>query len=380
MSLPLAPAHATPLTGRIPELDGLRGLAAIGVVTAHYFGEAPHGWRVFTVGWLCVDVFFVLSGFLIGAIILEYRNRPGFFTTFYVRRAARILPAYFAALLLVFLTVALIGPGPKWMDPLFPLTTYLTITQNFAMVFGGDPGSPWLLPTWTLAVEEQFYIVAPIVLYLLPRRHVLPFLLAGIVAATAFRTALIVSEAGWLASLVLLPSRLDLFLFGVLGAWLMREGALEGRINNLTLRLIPLVALLILLPVMLVDASAGSKWFKVVGPLLAGLGTASFILAIVRGAPEGRRFRSRFFVFFGTISYGLYLIHQPVSGLLHGLILGSRPEIGSLAGLAVSFGAFGLSIAIGWISWRLMEEPILNCARRMRYAKAPTESRALQPA
>ena len=368
------------LSSRIAELDGLRGLAALAVVVAHYFGEVPHGFRIFTVGWLGVDVFFVLSGFLIGSIILTHRESPGFFLSFYARRAARILPIYFLTIFAVFASLALVGAGATWADAPLPLAAYLTFTQNFAMLIGGETQNLWLTPTWTLAVEEQFYVLAPLVLVMLPRRHILPFLIACIALAVIFRAGLLLAGGHWMASLVLLPSRLDLFACGIVGAHLVNAGALaDGRRDGI-LRAVPLLAALLLLAIMVMDARAQSQWFKVLTPLVLGVGAASFILALVRGAPEGRRFRAKTLGFLGTVSYGLYLIHQPVAGLLHGLLLGGRPDIGTGAELAVTMLAFAASIALAWMSWRLLEAPLIRIGRRWAYAPAREARASYQPA
>jgi peptidoglycan/LPS O-acetylase OafA/YrhL len=366
--------------GRIIELDGLRGLAAMSVVVAHYFGEVPHGFRLFTVGWIGVDVFFVLSGFLIGSIILAHRTSAGFFTAFYVRRATRILPIYFATIVLTFAALALLATGHGSVDAPLPFISYATFSQNFAMVVHETVGNSWLVPTWTLAVEEQFYLLAPFVLYLLPERRILPFLVGCIAFELLIRLCLLATSAGWLASLVLLPSRLDLLLSGVLAAYLLQAGGLDARGRDWMLRALPLISILALVPIVAIDAGTGSKWFKVFAPLFVGIGAASYILAIVRGAPEGRRLRSPALAFLGTISYGLYLVHQPIAGLLHGLILDRRPDIGTPAQLAVTLLALAVSVAVAWLSWRMLEAPLVRFGRRWRYAGSSAPAAALQAA
>ncbi len=107
----VAPQSALARRERVVELDGLRGLAALVVVVAHYFGEVPSGISALTAGWLGVDVFFVLSGYLIGSLILENRHAPNFFSVFFLRRACRILPVYLVTISAVFLALALLGPG-----------------------------------------------------------------------------------------------------------------------------------------------------------------------------------------------------------------------------------------------------------------------------
>ena len=158
---------------RIPELDGLRGLAAIGVVIAHYFGEVPHGFSVFTVGWVGVDIFFVLSGFLIGSIILEQHGQPGFFKDFYRRRFARIVPIYTAVCVLT-LAAAALSVGHPWSDTPFSPGVYAAFGANIVMGISNTPGDVWLRPTWTLDVEEQFYLLLPIVICVTPRKLLLP--------------------------------------------------------------------------------------------------------------------------------------------------------------------------------------------------------------
>jgi peptidoglycan/LPS O-acetylase OafA/YrhL len=360
---------ATPLgPERIVELDGLRGLAALAVVVAHYFGEPPDGLEIFTVGWIGVDVFFVLSGFLIGSIILSQCRQPNFFLKFYARRALRILPVYFVTVAAVFAAIALLGARP-WIDAPLPLAAYLTFTQNVAMPLYGAAGGPWLLPTWTLAVEEQFYLLSPVLLYLVPPHRLVPLLLACIAAAFAFRLSSIFWDDTGLAALTLLPGRLDLLLCGVLAAHVAQSSSLRRPRADDLVRAVPLLCAMALLLLLLVQPLISIDMLKLFGPTLIGIGTASFILAIVRGAPEGARFRSATLRFFGTISYALYLFHQPVAGLMHGLILDASPDIGSIPELAVTFCAFAVSVGLAWLSWRLMEGPLLRLGRRLRYSE-----------
>src|SRR3569833_1490493 len=87
---------------RVPGLDGLRGAAIVMVVVSHYFGELEGGLHATMFGWIGVDIFFVLSGYLIGKLILDRRHHANFFSVFYVRRFCRIVPAYLVALALIF--------------------------------------------------------------------------------------------------------------------------------------------------------------------------------------------------------------------------------------------------------------------------------------
>ena len=121
-----------------------------------------------------VDLFFVISGFLITGILVEKRGSAHFFRTFYVRRALRILPLYFLLLLSYVVCAGLWNESsPTWMHQFahpLPWWSYLTLTQNIAMAMRGDFGPLWLSVTWSLAVEEQFYWVMPVLVAVLSPR------------------------------------------------------------------------------------------------------------------------------------------------------------------------------------------------------------------
>ena len=169
-----SPAAAAP-NSRIVELDGLRGCACLIVVISHYFGEVAYGAGFLCLEWIGVDLFFCLSGFLIGGILLDNRASPSYFGTFYIRRSLRIFPIYYLSVSLVLLALPrLAGPA----EAAYPVGIYYGYLQNFAMSFTGVETPRWLTPTWTLCVEEQFYLLLPAILYLTPRRW-----LAGSVVA-----------------------------------------------------------------------------------------------------------------------------------------------------------------------------------------------------
>jgi len=118
---------------RVVCLDGVRGLMTILVLVSHYFGEVPHGFRALMFGWFAVDMFFVLSGYLVGKLILEKQHHDNFFQVFYVRRVCRTLPIYFVCLAI---NVVLMGIfSAPWVDAdhAFPIWSYFTFTQNFFM-------------------------------------------------------------------------------------------------------------------------------------------------------------------------------------------------------------------------------------------------------
>ena len=355
-------------TRRIAPLDGLRGLAALLVVFAHYFGEVPNGFRALTAGWLGVDVFFVLSGFLIGSVILANKGAPNFLVVFCARRACRIVPIYLVTVLSCFLFIGWFGLDRPWVDPPLPFLSYATFTQNIVMAWQDHARNSWLLPTWTVAVEEQFYLLAPLLLLWTPPRHLVKAAVCCMGAAVLFRAAIYLSaDRNDILALVLLPSRWDLLFSGVLAAIIARGDWLKKAGRETVLRILPLVCVLTLLFVLLLDPRRESKWFEILAPLMIGIGSAAFILGIARGAPYGDALQAPILVFFGSISYGLYLIHQPVAGVLHGVILGQRPDIGTLAQAGVTVLALAASVALAAASWRMLESPFLRLGRSWRY-------------
>ena len=157
---------------RVKELDGLRALAILLVVAWHYLGagDGPSSipWRVFIVGRTGVDLFFVLSGYLITHILLANRQSPNFFSAFYGRRSFRILPIYFVMVFIYLIGRQLSGSAPILFGGTLPWWSYVIGLQNIWMTIQQTYGAAWLAGTWSLAVEEQFYLIFPLVVYFLP--------------------------------------------------------------------------------------------------------------------------------------------------------------------------------------------------------------------
>ena len=350
---------------RIPALDGLRGIMTIMVILSHYFGELVHGVRAMMFGWIAVNMFFVLSGFLIGKLILEKKDHANFFAVFYVRRFCRIIPAY--VITVVALTLIISQAGAAWVDAdvRFPLWSYLTFVQGFFMVSTDSIGAHWLAPTWTLAVEEHFYLVVPAAIVFTPRRWLAPTLIAAGLAAVALRIAIYYfGFSSEMAALALFPGRADILVCGLLAAMAIRNERMDWARYDLALRVFPIVALLGACGLKAISAPL----FGVCAPLLVAMGCACFLLAIVRGAPEGERFKSRTLRFFGANGYCLYLTHLPILGLAHGLLLGARPDLASGQQWMVTFAALPVAVLVGWAMTRLVEEPLTTYGRRWRWS------------
>src|SRR5579872_7442957 len=225
----------SPKEPRILELDGIRGVAVLAVVFYHYAVIGPgaefHTWlywgrAAFRLGWSGVDLFFVLSGFLIGGILLDARNSPRYFQTFYARRSYRILPLYFLWLALYPLAVAAYS---RWGDPQLSESPQLYLRWSLHWVFlqtltflfpisYRTVAYYWLGPTWSLALEEHFYLVVAPLVRILTMRRLLFVLVGSLIVCPVLR---LFSFFDWFHAHWIIPAtltRADSFAAGILAA------------------------------------------------------------------------------------------------------------------------------------------------------------------
>jgi peptidoglycan/LPS O-acetylase OafA/YrhL len=348
-----------PDRGRIVELDGIRGLAAVAIVIFH----ARPDWLPF--GWVAVDLFFGLSGFLITSIILKYGQTPGFLRQFYLRRGLRIWPIYY---LTIFGFIVFRHHLPQRCD-WSGLWYYLTYTQDLPLYWSNTASRfhSFLDHTWSLAIEEQFYLLWPAAVLLCGARHV-PRLVIGCVGISVLGRCF-----GWPASLLL--TRMDgLVLGGLLASMLRRGKVRRTRASWLLGSLIAMggastVALAITLQL-------SSRQLAVSGPgLLAinltGMGVIGLVV-IFANATWLAPLRITALTYLGKISYGLYLYHYVVlrfsAGRLRLWAPWAMPPGRQAVTILLCFVAAGLS-------WVLIEQPILRLKRRFEYApRQPGES------
>jgi peptidoglycan/LPS O-acetylase OafA/YrhL len=365
------------LRGHIPALDGVRGLAILLVLVWHYFqnllndGMGPviaHIRRAMALTWSGVDLFFVLSGFLIAGLLLDNKGSNRYFRTFYIRRVCRIFPLYYAHLaifsLLIFFGIKDVS-SLRWLfqNDVIPMWSYATYTQNIFMGWNWTFGPNWMGITWSLAVEEQFYLLLPLVVWLTPRR-VLPWLLLCLCAMAPVLRA----NAYGIVGVVNAPWRADCLLLGALVAYWIRIPNFQNAATRYR------KALAGLLCVLLIGAGymtlGGHE--SLGGPLthlwLAFLYATLLLLILVHA--EGivaRALCTPALMWLGTVSYGVYIFHQAVSGLVHGLVRGSAPKIASWSDLGVTLLALLITLLLARTSYRLFESKILAYGRSFRY-------------
>jgi peptidoglycan/LPS O-acetylase OafA/YrhL len=373
---------------RIPELDGLRGTAIFLVVLLHFTtGEGylqPHSiagvlQRLAIMGWTGVDLFFVLSGFLIGGILMDARSSPRYFKTFYFRRFYRIIPIYYLWILLYVLVAFLAGhfiqahsyPGPA---PLlgFAVYSHFLFLQNIWIVDLPGVAGAWLGPTWSLAVEEQFYLVSPLFVRLLSRRW-LPAYLAGIILAVPlFRIFLlsVIHHGSW-AITVLTPCRADTLAVGMLAAVAWRDPAAHAWLSTHARTLYVALGFLCAgVALLWIDSPDSTTiWMQSIGySWMAFFYVSILLLALLKpGGPIAVVMRMGWLRELGRVSYCIYLIHLVVNLACHAILLHSVPTISNGKAVAVTLLAAVLTYAIAKLSWIFLEHPLIRRGHAYKY-------------
>jgi peptidoglycan/LPS O-acetylase OafA/YrhL len=375
------------LKGRIPELDGIRGIAIAMVLAHHYFLlriNAPPGTfpayvqAAGRLAWSGVDLFFVLSGFLIGGILLDARNSSNYFQVFYSRRFFRIVPIYSVCLAGAYILSLMVDHGLAsrlaWMfQDRFTFKSYVLFLQNFWMAKNSTYGIYGLGVTWSLAVEEQFYLTLPCVIRFLSPRRLFVAVLSGIVLAPLLRIALYsLWPAHTLSWVVLMPCRADALLLGVLAAIAVRN--FHPQLVKHRALLPPAVALLACGFLFLTVKAADPYRFPMLSFGFTWL--ALFYCAILmsallyRDSLLARCLRWRSLAWLGSIAYGTYLLHEFVRSLFFGLLWSHLPEDLSVVNFSVSVLALVVTLAICRVSWRLFEQPLILIGHKVRYQQA----------
>jgi peptidoglycan/LPS O-acetylase OafA/YrhL len=382
--------------GRIKELDGLRAIAVLGVLAAHFVPQGTRAANALGLGWAGVDLFFAISGFLITGILIGLRQREAPFRTFYWRRTLRIFPPYYIALALL-LALALVhterinyrdvARHAMFLSSVTPGLVKLAVSRLFfqisAVPLTGLKHTEYLLLQfkdcfgiyWSLSVEELFYLVwAPIVLKGSRRMvcfcSVAPLLVCPILRGLAHTTPHIDESIGFVF-------RFDSLAAGgcvALLFWGMDNGHLKKKVLDRALTSIIIFSSLSLFFVMKacgiwrgIDVRTTST-FSVAGFSLLAMMCASLVGAFVRWSGKlgflSYVLRSKSAVYVGTVSYTIYLIHLPTYLMVQLLILKwfGPNAIASSRGLALLSGvlAAAFTILLAGLSWKYIEAPIMR--------------------
>jgi peptidoglycan/LPS O-acetylase OafA/YrhL len=363
--------------GRVLVLDGVRGFAIALVMGVHFLGDATAASRLErALVWLGnqgtagVDLFFVLSGYLITGILFDSRESPRYYTDFYVRRFLRIFPLYYGVLALLFLVLPLALPLPAGLKESASHQTWLWLYgTNIYEAIRRDWAFPYLSHFWSLAIEEHFYLLWPLAVRAFSRRTLVRICLACVAVSLLLRSTLWFLGAGPIAVYVLTPCRLDALCMGGLLALLSR-GPRGVEVLAAPSRKIGIAAVAGLLAVQLWHVGTPKlEWLSM--PLrwsFYALAFGALIAALVTSSGGVRQlFESRGLSFLGKYSYGLYVFHGIIGFAFLEMHLQERltAATGSHLGSVLLQATFGvcLSLLVAVASYELYEKRFLLLKR-----------------
>jgi peptidoglycan/LPS O-acetylase OafA/YrhL len=354
----------------LPQLDALRAFSVLAVVYQHYGNPAING--TLRPGIFGVRLFFVISGFLITGILLRSRqqvetqrtSRSAVLRAFYARRFLRIFPAYY----FVLLGAALLAL-PTVRDT-FPW--HLTYMSNYYYAGLGSWEGP-VSHFWSLAVEEQFYLIWPFLILFTPRRYLLGVLMATLFVGPLTRFWLISVTANTVTMSTPLPSCVDTLGFGAVLAWIWQhDGPLASRWRALPAMAlwVGVVGALALLGLKMFDSAWRLR--MALSDTMAALVFFGLVDFVARGSRGnlGRLLEARPIVYVGTISYGVYLYHNFISSLLadgnmFGISFGFPRDGGTLQFLY----ALSVTLALATASWYALERPLNRLKKYFTYVR-----------
>ena len=317
--------------GRLPALDGLRGTAILAVLICHYSNLLPLGYSwtgILEGGWVGVDLFFVLSGFLITGILCDAKGTAHFFRNFYARRTLRIFPLYYGFLLLTLaMLLVLHFKHDSRLDAIWPAQPWLwTYTANYWIAHQPlwTPAIDAIVPLWSLSIEEQFYLLWPVAVFFLSLRNLMRTCVAVMLGSLILRLVLTTKGASFIVIHLWTPTRADSLAAGALLALLLRLHGNDPRLR-MAISLIGTFAGLLII-------SLAPGFNPELHPILRDLlytPLAIFFAALIfwsinpaslAGIP------SRFYAWFplraiGRYSYGIYILHLPLMHITRSVLL-----------------------------------------------------------
>lgn len=364
--------------GHIAELDGLRAFGITTIIVAHMWpypqGSHREMWNLLHLSWVLMDCFFVLSGFLIAAILLDSRSRPDYYRSFYTRRALRILPVYYLLLLVLTIGVALHGSGylypdiaalHKWGSSWW---YYVYLGNVPPSITGVTPSAArgCYSPLWSLQIEEQFYLLFPLLVRRLSTRTLWRTLWALVCFSPLLRIALyFIFPENKLVQYVALPCRMDGLSLGALIALRSRMGPWNPSKAKLTVLTITLVAI--------TGISAAWSGYdltrpfnRTVGFLISPMACACVVLWLIRFRGSGLTACLRIspLQHLAKISYSAYLFHCPVAVAL--VYASGALGVGWLGqGHARVWTVLVMTVLVSTISWFYFESPMLRLKERL---------------
>ena len=367
-------------------LDGLRGIAILLVFAHHFFHGASTTNAIANAflntchaGWIGVDLFFVLSGFLITGILYDTKSDPNFFRNFYMRRFLRIFPLYYGVLFIAFVILPLLSLdlGADFAQVRGEQGWLWTYTVNLVMAYREQTDFGWFNHFWTLAIEEQFYLIWPLAVFFCSRRQLLVIAVAGAIFAAGLRLFLVLHEGHRITAFVFTFCRSDTLLLGGAIALLARSAKTWKRCLQLSA---PVAVVCATVLIFIFFRQGG---LKTLNPLVQTLGYSTLailfcalVVAAVR-VDHIRFLQARWLRFFGKYSYGLYVFHFLLMPFFYYIFPTQFfvDALGSLAAAYCVFAVFGtaVSVIVAWLSWHLYEKHFLRLKHRYDYRLLASE-------
>jgi peptidoglycan/LPS O-acetylase OafA/YrhL len=354
-------------------LDGLRGIAIIMVLLFHFWilplAQYLYNPFFFNLGHFLmhgVTLFFVLSGFLIGGILITNKSSKKYFQTFYVRRFLRIIPLYYLLLAIYYLLKFTIYSDlsssittskiPDWTYPFFLQSIYI---PEYGL------GPRLISASWSLCVEEQFYLIAPAIIYYVPKNKLLILILSTMLLALISRS--LFPGINGLGELTLITSRIDALLIGVIIAIIYQSNTLKTELTKV-IKEIRILLLTLSFGILLSFQNFSLGTFRLTWIALF-FGIIILIALIDDKSTLRKIFQAKPFRFIGKYSYGIYLSHMPIHYLTQGTILkGVRLfenqilDVIFLNSISIIF-----CIIISYIIFEVFENKMISLGKKYRY-------------
>jgi len=388
------PRHSGPLDPALPRLwiqphyasfNGLRAIAILLVFLVH-FGHYLLPDRYTWFGWIGVDLFFVLSGFLITGILFDSLQDPHYFRNFYIRRALRIFPIFYTFFLLLFLLTPILHL--EYDKTLLFFFFYVgNLTLHFihvnptiiSMHFHGHTIVTNIGHLWSLCVEEQFYLVWPAVIWFVrTRKRLMQICVVASIIVLLLRIYLCVHMHKDLTDEYLIRwstyTRVDTLLVGAWFALWLRERALSiQQLRKLAYTLLATTVPIFLLFRHMLPGNSIEPFIETFGFTLIALGGAGILLLCLDDSTLlARLLRNRYLYALGAISYGFYFIHHLF--LYEVLDLYNEYPAVHRIGPLIPFLVFGVTLLLAKLSFRYLESPFLRMKTRLAPAWVPAPS------
>jgi peptidoglycan/LPS O-acetylase OafA/YrhL len=365
---------------RVPELEGIRGIAISLVLLFHL--RTP----LLSIGWCGVDLFFVLSGFLITSILLATKESRAYFRSFYGRRVLRIFPLYFVALFVVFYLGLPIAQRFGWAHAVAfrDQIWFWLYVSNWRNAFGHN--LYYLSHFWSLAVEEQYYLFWPLAVFLLSRRSLASLCFATVIGCLLLRIVFGLSGANPELLQRATIFRIDTLAMGGLVALLVTGSKPTDRMQRY-FRNAALLSAAVVVGVIVVSGTSQLQLPMVtLGYTALGIASAWVVWYSTAncGSPDFvcRVFRARPLRELGKYSYGMYVLHYPLIILVleaaKRFVARHSGQWSGTAHLVAILIGFGGSYLAALVSWKLIESHFLRLKDKFRYESKPAVPESIQ--